>query len=85
MTYTEYQSLSEADQLTIVIGSPSIATREENEYTVLLTMVGDFFVELYFDMEETRVAAIRPIKSFSGLEPYWKLVSIDEIKDLLEA
>ena len=85
MTYIEYQSLDEAEQLNIVIGSRSISTREEDEYIVLLSMVNDFFVEVYFDIEETRVAAIRPIKSFSSLEPYWKLVSIDEIKDLLEA
>lgn len=84
MTYTEYQSLNEADQLRIVIGSPSIATREENEYTILLTVVDDFFVELYFDMQETKVAALRPIKCFSSLEAYWTLVSIDEIRDLLE-
>lgn len=85
MTYTEYQSLDEAEQLNIVIGSQSIATREENEHIVLLSMVSDFFVEVYFDMEKTQVAAIRPIKSFSKLEPYWKSVSIDQIKVLLEA
>lgn len=83
MTYSEFIALSESEKLNIVIESYSIAIREENGYTVLLHKVNDFFVELYYHMEETKVISIKPIESFASLELYWQLVSINEINRFL--
>ena len=83
MTFSEFVALNETDKLNIVIECYSIAIREEDGYTVLLHKVNDFFVELYYHMEETRVISIKPIESFASLELYWQLVSINEIKKFL--
>jgi hypothetical protein len=83
MNFAEFQSLSENDQLTVVIDYLPIATREEGGYTVLLNKVEDFFVEIYFDINETKVASIRAIEALPSFEMYWQCVSIKEITRLL--
>ena len=83
MTYSEFLALSDSEKLDIVIESYSIAIREEDGYTVLLHKVNDFFVELYYHMEETRVNSIKPIESVASLELYLQLVSINEINKYL--
>lgn len=83
MTYSEFVALSDTDKLNVVVESYSIAIREEDGYTVLLHKVNDFFVELYYHMDEARVILIKPIESFASLELYWQLVSINEINRFL--
>jgi len=83
MNFAEFQSLCQSDQLKIVIDHFPLALREEGIYTVLLNKVEDFYVEIYYNMNETKVAFIKGIESFNSLELYWQSVSIKEITRLL--
>lgn len=84
MKFTEFQSLCESDQLKIVIDNLPLMLREEGDLTVLLNKVEDFYVEIYFNMHETKVSFIKGIESFKSLELYWQSVSIEEITWLLK-
>jgi hypothetical protein len=79
MTYNEFIALSDGDQLTTVINSMSISVREQLGCTVLLHKVSNFYVELYYSMEETRVICMEAIESFTSLDPYWKQVDLSHL------
>ena len=83
MNFAEFQSLCVSDQLKIVIDNHPLMLREEGTFTVLLNKVEDFYVEIYFDMNKTKVLFIKGIESFNSLELYWRSVSLKEITRIL--
>ena len=79
MTYNEFIALNDGDQLATVTNSLSISFREQLGCTVLLHKVHDFYVELYYSMEEASVICMEAIESFTSLDPYWKQVALSDV------
>ena len=67
MTFGEFIELSELEQLNIVIESFSIAIREEEGCSILLHKVDDFFVEVHYHQDESRLVSIKPIESTTNI------------------
>ena len=83
MNYREFQYLCEHDKIKLAIKYDTIAIREDDVYTVLLNMIEDFFVEIYYNIKEDRVQFVKGIEHFGSLGLYWQSVSIKEIFPLL--
>ena len=57
--------------------------RTVNEWEVVLYSLGNFYVEIYFNHEITRVLHIKAFQSLKKLDPYLRNVDISEIEGFL--
>jgi hypothetical protein len=57
--------------------------RTINEQEVVLYSLGNFYVEIYFNSQITRVLQLKPFHSVKKLEPYLPNVDISEIEGFL--
>ena len=75
MTYYEFLRLSEAEQADMVWYGRFYSFRQEADCTVMLYKVGEFYVEVYYHMEDNSIIKMRPFKAKRFLQPYFNIHS----------
>jgi hypothetical protein len=79
MTFYQFKSLSEYKQYeAIKAKGVIIADRISTAYKFLLYQVDSFYVELKYNLFETKIEAIRCFSGTKGLEPYLGDISLPE-------
>jgi len=72
-------NLDNNDRIKAALKSTYITERQDGAMYTLLYHLGDFFVELKFNTEESEISHIRPFNSPFLLEPYLEHLDIKVI------
>ena len=84
MTLYSFLNLNSNEQASLVWDNGSfLASRDDDELGYALYALGDFFVEICFSNNNTYTPTFTPFRSIKMLEPYWQVIELPELEDLL--
>lgn len=84
MTLYQFLQLNELEQANAIWDEGEfLAHRKDNVNDYALYEIGDFFIEVTYSGFENKILTFKPFKTMRLLEPYWDVVSLDEIRGLI--
>lgn len=81
MDIQNFIKLDNDERVKAALSSTFITERQDGVMYILLYHLGNFFVEVKFNVEKTEISRIRPFNSPSLLEPYLEDLDIRVIMD----
>lgn len=79
MNIYEFTQLDINQKAEVVWNATFLADRFEKEDNILLFSMGDFFVEIIYNVKDNEVITIRPFRNPRLLEPYSEGVDISAL------
>ena len=79
MTIREYMYLDLFEKAEIAWGGTFIADRKDRNDIVQLYLLGDFFVEVYYNLVDDEIITVVPVASPKLLEPYYEQIDISSL------
>jgi hypothetical protein len=80
ITISTFISMNIYQRADAVSKSTPIASREINDYLIMLFSLNDFFIEVTYDFKQEYICAIHAFKTIHLLSPYLDQIDIGDIR-----
>ncbi len=80
MTLYQFNALDEMEQQEAVWSGTHIGERFDQEHSILLYQIDNFYVEVFYHREHNVIRRFRSFSSVTQLEPYLKKIDIKGIE-----
>lgn len=80
MTLSEYNRLDQVEQFEALYNyGIHIADRADNDYCIILFQLHNFYVELFFHIEQNALKKLRSFSNIDLIKPYLEQIDLSEL------